>query len=174
MTDRLGPAEIIELLELQPMATEAVMFRRTYASARMIAADRPLSTSIVALMTSAGDSFSDLHRLPADEIWHFHLGDPVEVLVLGDGVDEVVRLGPDLRAGDRLQHVVPAGVWMGARIVAGGSFAVFGCTMAPGYVITDFEGADPDDLVVRWPHREQMIRALTRTGVPRRFTEGPL
>jgi predicted cupin superfamily sugar epimerase len=104
-----------------------------------------------------------MHRLPTDELWHFYLGDPIELLLLyPDGSDELVVLGPDILAGERVQTLVPAGVWMGARLRPGGAYGVYGNTMAPGFVLSDFEGAGAGELVERWPHRAELIRALTR------------
>ena len=38
------------------------------------------------------------------------------LLLYPDGHDEVVRLGTDLAAGERVQMVVPRGVWQGSRL----------------------------------------------------------
>jgi predicted cupin superfamily sugar epimerase len=55
------------------------------------------------------DTFSDMHRLPTDELWLFHLGDPIELLLLHpDGRDEVVHIGTDLAAGELPQMVARA------------------------------------------------------------------
>jgi uncharacterized protein len=51
---------------------------------------------------------------------------------------------------------------MGARLRPGGEFAVYGNTMAPGFVLTDFEGAGAEELIAGWPQRAELIRALTR------------
>jgi predicted cupin superfamily sugar epimerase len=51
---------------------------------------------------------------------------------------------------------------MGARLAPGGEYGVFGCTMAPGFVLSDFQAAEAEDLIARWPDRAQLIRALTR------------
>lgn len=100
---------------------------------------------------------------PTDEIWHFYLGDPIELLLLHrDGRDELVVLGHEVLAGHEVQHVVPAGTWMGARLRPVGEYGVFGNTMAPGFVLSDFEGAAAADLIARWPHRADLIAALTR------------
>jgi predicted cupin superfamily sugar epimerase len=84
------------------------------------------------------------------------------LLLSPDGTDELIILGHDVLAGQRVQTVVPAGTWMGARLRPGGEYGVYGNTMAPGFVLTDFEGASSDALIARWPRRAQMIRALTR------------
>ena len=60
------------------------------------------------------DTFSALHRLPSDELFHFYLGDPVKMLQLHpDGSSCVITLGPDLKAGQQPQAVVPRAVWQG-------------------------------------------------------------
>ncbi len=43
-----------------------------------------------------------MHVLASDEIFHFYLGDPVEMLQLyPDGRSAVFTLGPDLAAGQQ-------------------------------------------------------------------------
>jgi predicted cupin superfamily sugar epimerase len=169
MLSRLSAAEVIELLGLEPMGAEQISFRRYYASARTIEDGRPLATAIVCLLEAGPDAFSDFHRLPTDELWHFHLGDPIELVLLDlDGSDRTIVLGTDLRAGQVPFAVVPAGSWMGARLV-GGEWAVFGCTMSPGFAPADFEGAEPEDLIARWPQRTTEILAMTRPNVPRTY-----
>ena len=144
MGDAMLTAEqIIEHLELEPLPVEGGHYRQTYAAADDIAAEalperysraKPLCTAIYYLLTDQADSFSALHRLPTDEIYHFYLGDPVEMLLLHpEGTSEQVILGQDLRVGQNVQFVVPAGVWMGSRLRDGGQFALMGTTMAPGY-----------------------------------------
>jgi predicted cupin superfamily sugar epimerase len=170
-SERLEAAEVIELLDLQPMATEQVLYRQFYAGPTAEPGGRPASTAIVAMLTSDPASFSDFHRLPTDEVWHFYLGDPIDLFLLGPGRQSTrVRLGPDLRAGHALYHVVPACAWMGARVAPGGRFGVFGCTMAPGYLITDFEGGERSRLLREWPAHEEEIRAMTRPDAPLRYT----
>ncbi len=148
---------------LAEMQTEQVWFVQTYVDPKSNSDGRALSSAIIAMVTDDPATFSDMHRLPTDELWLFHLGDPIELLLLHpDGRDELVILGPDVLNGQEIQHVVPAGTWMGARLRAGGEYGVWGNTMAPGYALTDFEGADPEDLVARWPDRAELIKALTR------------
>lgn len=123
--------------------------------------DRSVATAIYYLLTP--DTFSALHRLRGDEIFHFYLGDPVEMLELReDGAGGITLLGQDIAAGHKLQHVVPAGVWQGSRLVPGGQFALLGTTVSPGFDYEDYETARREELIARYPEFEDRIVALTR------------
>lgn len=160
---RPSAEELRQLWQLTTMPQEDVLFIPTYESAGRGPDGKPLCTAIVAMVTGQAGSFSDMHRLPTDEIWHFYLGDPVELLLLHpDGRDELIILGTDVLAGQRIQATVPSGAWMGARLRPGGEYGVYGNTMAPGFVPSDFELADQAELTRRWPHRAELIAALTR------------
>jgi predicted cupin superfamily sugar epimerase len=168
----LSADRIIELLDLRPLPREGGHFRQSYRAAESISSDalparyqrdKQLCTAIYYLLTSDPDSFSALHRLPTDEIYHFYLGDPVEMLLLyPDGDSAVVRLGSDLRAGEQVQFVVPAEIWQGSRLTPGGSFALMGTSMAPGYDEGDYTGGERGALSERYPDRADLIRELTR------------
>jgi hypothetical protein len=165
MTRRPTAAELADLWRLRSlMPQEDVLFTPTYESPGKGADGKPLGTAMVAMLTPAASSFSDMHRLPTDEIWHFYLGDPIELLLLHpDGRDELVILGTGVLDGQRVQTVVPHGAWMGARLRPGGEYGVYGNTMAPGFVPADFEQPNTAELLDRWPHRAELIRAMTRT-----------
>ena len=164
--------ELIEHLKLEPLPIEGGMYRQTYVASDEIAAEalpsryaraKPLSTVIYYLLTDEPNSFSAMHRLPTDEIYHFYLGDPVEMLLLGpEEQSERVILGQDLLAGQHVQYVVPAGAWMGSRVLKGGRFALMGTTMAPGYDDQDYEGGDAAELERQYPDRAVLIRQLSR------------
>jgi predicted cupin superfamily sugar epimerase len=163
MAQRPSADDLKRLWNLSVMPTEKVYFTQSYVDQKTGGDGKPLCSAIVALVTDDPSTFSDMHRLPTDEIWHFYLGDPIELLLLHhDGRDELVVLGHEVLAGHEVQHVVPAGTWMGARLRPGGEYGVYGNTMAPGFVLSDFEGAAAADLIARWPHRADLIRALTR------------
>ena len=159
--------ELIELLGLEPLPREGGYYRETYRSARPVPSgtpgrDRSAGTAIYYLLTA--DTFSALHRLPADEVYHFYLGSPVELLLLGPGGGGIVTLGTDLRAGQRPQAVVPAGVWQGSCLAGGGDFALLGTTMAPGFDFSDYEPGDGDRLAREFPAFAGRIRRLTAPG----------
>src|SRR5689334_989854 len=95
--------QLVELLRLEPHPKEGGYFRETYRSRAAADADhlppgyaggRSLGTAIYYLLTP--DTFSAMHRLPGDEIFHHYLGDPVEMLLLHEGGrGEIVLLGSD-------------------------------------------------------------------------------
>jgi hypothetical protein len=96
-------------------------------------------------------------------MFHFYLGDPVEMLQLReDGTGETVLLGQDIASGMRLQHVVPGGVWQGSRLVAGGEYALLGTTVWPGFEYEDYESGRREDLIALYPGFEEKIVGLTR------------
>jgi hypothetical protein len=108
------------------------------------------------------DTHSALHRLPADEIFHFYAGGPVRMLQLRpDGSGDLVLLGSDVLAGQRPQVVVSRGVWQGSFLVPGTEFALLGTTMAPGFDFSDYEAGDRAALTAQYPEFSEIIRRLT-------------
>ncbi len=160
----MNAEEIKTLLHLQPHPAEGGFYRRTYTSAVSVAllgGVRPYGTAIYYLLEE--ETFSEMHVLASDEIFHFYLGDPVEMLqLLPDGGSRVTTLGPNLAAGQHVQHVVPAGVWQGSRLIDGGKVALFGCTVTPGFDFADYRSGKYDELVRQWPLETARIKKLTR------------
>lgn len=90
------------------------------------------------------ETCSALHRLPTDEVFHFYLGDPVEMLQLfPNSTGRLLTLGPELRLGQQPQVLVPAGVWQGSALQPGGTVALLGTTVAPGFDFADYEAGTP-------------------------------
>jgi uncharacterized protein len=185
----LAPDQLIRALHLQPLAGEGGLFVQTYRSTETISEEalperyagrdprdpKPFGTAIFYLLTAVPGSFSALHRLPTDEIWHFYLGDPLEMtLLFPGGSSRQVILGQDVLNGQFLQFTVPRGVWQGARVApqAAGlpqsagtiraAFSLLGTTMAPGFTPDDFEIGDRDTLLAEYPHERERILVLTR------------
>jgi uncharacterized protein len=156
--------EIKRLLNLQPHFIEGGYFRRTYASPGTVElprGHRSHSTAIYYLLEPG--TLSEMHMLDSDEIFHFYLGDPVEMLQLHpDNSSAVLTLGPDLKNGQQVQVLVPAGVWQGARLIGEGKVALLGCTVTPGFDYSDYHNASYDELAAKWPAQSERIRALTR------------
>ncbi len=157
--------QIKTLLNLAPHPVEGGHFRRTFTSAANVdlpRGTRPQGTAIYYLIEAG--TFSEMHLLDSDEIFHFYLGDPVEMLQLyPDGDSSVLTLGSDLEAGQRVQVLVPTGVWQGMRLMGSGKLALLGCTVVPGFNYADYHNASHQELAARWPQQSALIRALTRS-----------
>lgn len=160
--------ELIRRLGLEPLPIEGGYFRQTWSSDDLVSipgydSPRPAGTAIYYLLTAEPDSFSALHRLETGEMYHFYLGDPVEMLLLAEGTPgRRIILGPDLLGGQHVQYVVPRSVWQGSRLIPGGRFALLGTTMAPGFDARDFTLGRRQELLLRFPECAVLIRALTR------------
>jgi len=157
--------EMKKLLNLAPHPVEGGWFRRTYASEGTVELARGVrhqGTAIYYLLEPG--TFSEMHVLDSDEIFHFYLGDAVEMLQLfPDGRrSALLTLGPDLQAGQLLQVVVPAGVWQGTRLKGDGKVALLGCTVTPGFDFADYRGGSYAELAEKWPQDAERIKGLTR------------
>ena len=160
---------IKSVLNLLPHPKEGGYYVETYRSDELIPAvafpgrydgPRHLATAIYYLLTP--DTFSAMHRLSADEIFHFYLGDPVEMLhLLPDGSGKILTLGPEILDGMSPQVIVPRGVWQGSRLHPGGRFALLGTTVSPGFELSDYESGCRDALVESYPLFRNLIVALT-------------
>jgi predicted cupin superfamily sugar epimerase len=163
--------DVKKLLGLVPHPREGGWYVRTYEAEELVAAAafgdgryagaRRTGTAIYYLLEPG--TFSEMHRLKSDEVFHFYAGDAVEMLQLtADGRGERVVIGSDLARGQRPQVVVGRGVWQGSRLVAGGRWALLGCTVSPGFEFEDYEAGERLELCEGWPEFAEGIAALTR------------
>jgi len=161
--------KIIEKLGLIPLPTEGGYYRETYRSEHILQPGisgsqyntlKSLCTAIYYLLTP--DTFSRLHRLPSDEIYHFYAGDPVCLLLLHpDGSSQEIMLGNDVPGGEQPQFVIPALSWQGSFLKQGGKYALLGTTMAPGYDQADYEDSHYRELLERSPDKRELILRLS-------------
>jgi predicted cupin superfamily sugar epimerase len=127
-------AEIIARLQLKPHP-EGGHFRETFRDPRLDANGRSVSTAIYFLL--ARGERSHWHRIDAVEVWHFYAGSPLTLQVTSRDGTRIVRLGPDLPAGEVPQATVPANAWQAAESC--GDWTLVGCTVAPGFDFAAFE-----------------------------------
>lgn len=119
-----------------------------------------VSTAIYFLLE--GRQVSRLHRIRADEVWHLYAGGPLTVSAIApDGALTEFTLGGDLEAGQAPQGVVPAGHWFGAALASTETYALVGCTVAPGFDFAEFELARRDPLLAAFPQHAALIERLT-------------
>ncbi|WP_123195348.1 cupin domain-containing protein [Pannonibacter phragmitetus] len=130
-------AEIIETLGMQPHP-EGGYYAETFRDPVCDASGRAASTAIYFLLPEG--VLSRWHKVDAVEVWHWYGGAPLELLISdAEGPVELVTLGSDLAAGQRLQAVVPRHAWQQAQSL--GDFTLVGCTVAPGFTFDGFEMA---------------------------------
>ena len=149
----------IDHLGLSPHP-EGGYYRATYKSDLPVATrqgERSASTAIYFLLH--GRDFSAFHRIASDELWHFYAGSALVVYVIEpDGSYSELHLGED----GAFQGVVRAGCWFASRLKNAASFALVGCTVAPGFDFADFELAARSELVRAYPQHRRLIEELTR------------
>ncbi|WP_300674034.1 cupin domain-containing protein [Desulfoluna sp.] len=159
--------ELIATLDLIPHP-EGGYYRETYKSDLCFDAnkERPTfsgrrSCGAAIYFLLEGNNISRMHRIKADELWHFYEGAALSVHVIHpDGTLEEIRLGTDTARGETFQALVKAGCWFGASLPNGGH-ALVGCTTHPGFEFEDFHMAERADLLNQWPEHETIIKKLT-------------
>lgn len=160
--------EWVARLQLKPLSIEGGWYRETARSDEILDPapgryDGPRSCYSAIYYMLTPETFSAMHRLKTDEIWHFYAGDPVLQLQLFEtGTGREIRLSNRGEHNAEPQAVVPRRVWQGARLEPGGTFALLGTTLAPGFELSDFELGDRAKLVEQYPTFRNRILTLTR------------
>lgn len=159
---------VIEKLGLEPLPEEGGFYRETYRDSGKIPAsalmmhegERSYSTCIYYLITP--EEFSGLHAVKSTEVFHFYLGDPVEMLQISeDGSVQKTILGHDIFDQQSPQIVVEPGIWQGTKLVPGGKWALLGCTVAPGFEFSDFSEGTYENLSKKFPKWSALIKEYT-------------
>ena len=167
MSEALSYEDIVDLLALEPNATCGFV-RITYTSKLSFGADAlpppfarsgPVGSALYFLVTPHAPV--RLHRIRNDQLYHYYLGDPLELFMLhGDGSTERVVVGPDLRAGQRVQLLIPGDTFHTARLLGGGRWFFGASTEWPGVTPQDVEIGDLDQLASKYPGVATEIRSI--------------
>ena len=152
---------------------EGGYFRETYRCEEGIAGEhlparfggkRAFSTAIYFLLD--GEDFSALHTIEQDEVWHFYDGSSLTVHVIDpDGTHTALKLGRNFDEGEQPQGVVKAGRLFGAVVNDPKSYALVGCTVAPGFDFADFHMPSRAELGARFPQHQELSERLMRANV---------
>ena len=154
-------AALVDHYRMAPLPVEGTLFASTYRSPMETTTGGPVGTAMIGLYAHDPMSRSLFHRLPADEVWHFYGGDPIRLILLHpDGTSGDVWLGTDVGAGQHVQYVIPRLTWQAGELSTGGTYGLFGCTMAPGFTGAGFEGGTVDRLLAAHPDRRVDIERL--------------
>jgi len=161
-------AEWIEVLGLEPHV-EGGFFRETYRSTRLLGGRTPVSTAIYFLLRQ--NDISRFHRIGSDEVWHLYAVTPLTRLriwrLTPEGKLGTLLLGSEPARNEVFQDVVPAGDWFAGEVevLSGGdpenAYALVGCTVSPGFQYEEFELAKADELSLKWPQHQELIRRLS-------------
>lgn len=161
--------QLIDKLNLEPHP-EGGYFKETYRSAGVISSEelgidydseRNISTCIYFLLTS--EIFSAFHKIKQDEFWHFYSGSPISLQMISEnGQHKEVRIGSDILNGQVPQFVVPGGGYFAASVIEENSYALVGCTVAPGFDFRDFTLPSRKELLDKFPEYGNLIKAYTR------------
>jgi predicted cupin superfamily sugar epimerase len=170
MIDDLTADKVRGLLQLEPHATCGFV-RVIFISEKRIApgglpppfADgRPAGSALYFMVTP--DAHVRLHRIRNDQLYHYYLGDPVEVLMLhADGTSAHVIVGPDLRGGQVVQLLIPGNTFHTARVIPEGLRGWFlgASTEWPGVEPADVEIGDVEALAAKYPDVADDLRAYS-------------
>lgn len=148
---------------------EGGYYKEIYRSEEVIAVEalpdryttqRNVSTSIYFLLDR--EDVSHFHKIQSDEIWHFYEGTSLTIHMIDDeGNYSLQKLGRNIEDGEVFQFVIPKGTWFAAEVINKNSFALIGCTVAPGFDFADFELAKRGELVGKFPMHKTIIDRLT-------------
>jgi uncharacterized protein len=167
MTGELTADDIRALLKLEPNATCGFV-RVTFVSKQSIAAGglpapfvdrRPLGSALYFMVTPGAPV--RLHRIRNDQLYHYYLGDPLEVFLLhAYGSTERIIVGPDLRTGHRVQLLIPGNTFHTARLIGRRHWFLGASTEWPGVVPADVEIGNLDELAEKYPAVAADLRAI--------------
>jgi len=131
---------IVETLQLAAHP-EGGWYRETWRAAGREGQRSP-GTAILYLLEAG--CRSHWHRVDADEMWLWHAGAPLDLLIADESAANPARikLGGDVTCGYTPQALVPATRWQSAE--AGDGWALVSCIVVPGFDFAGFEMAQPD------------------------------
>jgi predicted cupin superfamily sugar epimerase len=131
---------IIDKLGLLPHP-EGGWYRETWRSGTASGA-RAGATAILFLLDEG--ERSHWHRVDAAELWLWHAGAPL-TLMIAENVESAptrLRLGGDVLNGEMPQLLVPPFHWQAAE--PDGGWALVSCVVSPAFDFSGFELAAPD------------------------------
>ena len=158
----------VKTLELQKHP-EGGYFKEVYRASELIkkehlpdrySGDRNYSTSIYFLIAS--ENYSAFHKIKSDETWHFYYGSPLTLHVLDkEGKYSRIKIGNNPGNGEVFQYTVSRGDWFAASVDEKDSYALLGCTVAPGFLFDDFELGKKETMIKQFPAHETLIKRFT-------------
>ena len=166
-SNELTADEVRNLLKLEPHATcgfvrVTFMIKERIAPRGLpapFAAGRPVGSALYFMVTPGAPV--RLHRIRNDQLYHYYLGDPLEVLMLRvDGTTERVVVGPDVRGGQLVQLPIPGNTFHTARVIGRRRWFLGASTEWPGVEPVDVEIGNVDVLAAKYPQVADDLRTF--------------
>ena len=158
----MSPREIIDKLKLIPHP-EGGFYSETYRSDYTILnkkkENRHVCTAIYYLLEDEDKSL--FHRIQSDELWFFHLGQPLEIISIQGQQLTTMILGNDIEKDESPQVRIPSNTWFAAGVKNAKGFSLVSCTVSPGFDFADFVLAKREALVQQFPHLKDVIEKFT-------------
>jgi len=159
--------DVRRLLDLTPNATCGYV-RVTFVSKQRIAPGglpapftegRPTGSALYFMLTP--EEPVKLHRIRNDQLYHYYMGDPIEVLMLlADGTSELHVVGPDLHKGQKLQLFIPGNTFHTAHVIGERRWFLGGSTEWPGVEPADVELGNAEALAAQYPKVAAEIKSF--------------
>ena len=167
MSGLLSADDVRKLLALEPNATCGFV-KLTFISAQTLAAgalpapfaqSRPAGSALYFMVTP--EAPVRLHRIMNDQLYHYYLGDPLELFLLhADGNSERILVGPDIAAGHHVQFLIPGGTFHTARLAGQKRWFLGASTEWPGVIPDDVQIGDVEAMAVKYPALAKELRAI--------------
>ena len=135
--------QLIKTYDLQPHE-EGGHFSEVY-TAPFEADGRPLAGSIYFLLDRG--EVSRFHVIDCDEIWYFHEGCGMKIIVLADGSKEEYLLGSNVERGERAMIVIPKGCVFGAQNLDPEGYSFVSCMTTPKFSYDGFRLISEEEII---------------------------
>jgi len=159
----MNAEEIIKSLGLV-QHPEGGFYKETYRSVQSMETERGeirnVCTAIYFLLENENRSL--FHRIKSDELWFFHQGESLEIVLIEEGTLKTIILGNRLEEGEVLQALIPANTWFASGVRDANAYSLVSCTVAPGFDFADFELAKREHLLQEYPHLKETIQKYTK------------
>ena len=153
---------IIKTLNMLPHP-EGGYYKETYRSEHMVQTKyntiRSAGTVIYFLLEK--NQKSHFHRIQSDETWYFHQGEALEIVAILDEKLQCFLLGNNIENGELPQITIPAQTWFAAHLKKAQDYALVSCSVAPGFEFTEFELAEREKLLEKFPNLKDTILTFT-------------
>ena len=156
----MNKIDIINSLGLQPLPEEGGYYKEIYKANEKID-NRRICSTIYYLETS--QSYSKMHVLDHDEVYYYHDGSPLEMLLVYIDHSEIIKLGKDVLNNEQPQYTVPKGVYQGSHLLNDTyDYSLVSTSSSPAYTNEGFKLGAYNELKDRCLDKLDLLKLLTK------------